>query len=190
MRKKALGGGLALLLVGLSVAAAAPRDDIYNDDPPKAASKQQGGAWTNFRRWFGPADKKPAAPDKTSAKKTDATPPKTVVAPKKTDPSVVRQREQVDLDRRRSVVIRLLEIAMETNDAELQRMADQLDERAWMLYMQRTAHLPASKTIFENDEKILDKHLKPDNFTGKTVRPAVGGDRDQGSRAAVGEDRR
>jgi hypothetical protein len=46
-----------------------------------------------------------------------------------------RKQLKADLDRRQEVCLRLREIAHETNDDELMRRADQLDQRAWDTYV-------------------------------------------------------
>jgi hypothetical protein len=84
-----------------------------------------------------------------------------------------------------------LEIALETNDTELQRLAEQLDERIWALYLQRTAHLPASRAVVENDEQILDRHLKPESLLGRPIRVLPpGSGKNHGDSADVVEDKR
>jgi hypothetical protein len=165
----------AALLVGLSVTAAPPPRDIYEDDPPP--SKQRSGS----RGPFGAPAPKPAAPDKSAAKKPAAP------APKPSDPLAERQREENALQRRLAVVLRLREIALATNDAELDRMADQLDERVWTAYVRRVAALPAGRVTFESDEKVLEKHLQPAAVSARPGSPPApaGANKDRGSRAAL-----
>jgi hypothetical protein len=61
--------------------------------------------------------------------------------------------------RRLEVCDKLKEIAIRTNDAELLRKAEVLDERARTTYAQRTAYLRGTTASFESDEKTLDKYL-------------------------------
>ena len=57
-------------------------------------------------------------------------------------------------------------IAQDTNDSELERMVDQLEERAYAVFLQRTA-TPASSSSFESDEKTLEKRLPLSGGSGK-----------------------
>ena len=106
----------------------------------------------------------------TTAKKTDKNSDKKD-AVKKTDkvgadgpkPSLspaasALAREQAAFQRRVAVCDRLREIAIETNDTELDQLAQELNARAWAVYKQRTAKLEAAKEK-DLDEQILDKKL-------------------------------
>ena len=193
MRRSAIGGLAMVLLMGLSVAAA-PRDD--DDDAPPKKSAASPSSWS-FRHWLGLSDKSTAkkAPEKSAAKKTDAPAPKPVPSPTQAakDAASERQREEKTLQRRQAVLLKLQEIALETNDTELERLTDQLNERVWSLYMQRIARLPASRATFESDERVLNKHLGADAGNGgpasSSLVPAAG-DKGRGDRAAVVEDKR
>jgi hypothetical protein len=50
-----------------------------------------------------------------------------------------RTRAEVILNRRNEVILKLREIAQRTGDDALLRKADDLQERAWDLYLQKTA---------------------------------------------------
>jgi hypothetical protein len=50
-----------------------------------------------------------------------------------------RTRAEVILNRRNAVILKLREIAQRTGDDALQRKADDLQERAWELYLQKTS---------------------------------------------------
>lgn len=167
MRRAAIGG-LAVVLMGLGVAGAAPRDD--EDTPPKSSAAKKSSSWS-FRRLLGLEDKNPPKkqPEKATAKKSDApaakaAPPATRLAKKAASD---RLKEEEALQRRQAVILRLEEIAMETNDSDLERQIEQLKERVWAQYMERIARLPASKARFEGDERLLDQHLTPDALTGQ-----------------------
>jgi hypothetical protein len=183
MRKAVVGGVLAAAIVGLSVSAAPPLD-VYDDGSPKVP--KGFGSATVFQHWFGPSNHSPAAPDKGGKKES---PSGKAPAPKPSDPRAERRREEEVLQRRLAVVLRLQEIALETNDAELQRLAEQLDERVWAAYQQRVARLPAGKATFGGDEKVLADRLKPDAENVRQVPspPQAAAGKDRGSRAAAGE---
>jgi hypothetical protein len=68
-------------------------------------------------------------------------------------------RHEAALMRRLEVCDKLHEIALATNDKELDRLADVLDARARALYAQRTARAPKNSNSSDVDEQILDKKL-------------------------------
>jgi hypothetical protein len=173
---------LCVTLGTATVTAAELADD--ESSPPKAAPSGHGSFLNTLDRWFAPtpkpAPKKPKpTPKKKDADKTEAAPAK---APTMVDVAAVeRERELQALLRRQQVCLKLMQIAAETRDEELQRKAESLDERARAVYAERTAHLPSCKNaVFESDEKILEKHLGPaDSAAGRSAerafesRPAV-----------------
>lgn len=107
--------------------------------------------------------------DKSSAKKPAAAPVAEASLEKKPaakspidQAAALREQEMQTLLRRQKVCLQLMQIAEETNDPELQRKAEQLDQRAREIYTQRTANLPVAITGgFEPDEHALDKGLSP-----------------------------
>jgi hypothetical protein len=117
MRKLVLAG---ILLTFCTLAAAQDTDPT----PPP------GGNW--FSRLWSTGD--PPAPKKTApaTKKSNAPAAVDVAATRPT-------RETINLDRRNEVILKLREIAQQTSDDALLQKADALQERAWDLYMQRTA---------------------------------------------------
>lgn len=84
------------------------------------------GTW--LHRFLG-VDKKEAPPKKEEP--TKAAEPA---------PSVqeIQAKAKTDLLRRQEICLRLREIAVQTGDEELNRKADQLDQRAFEIYLQRT----------------------------------------------------
>jgi hypothetical protein len=150
----------AALLVGLSAGALALAGDA---DDVKPAPARPG--WLS--RWFGgkppaadkkdkkdkkpapaPKDKKPGAnKDKEAAKKP----------PPANSPASLRGREMADYLRRLQVCDRLMQVAYDTHDEELQRQIEQLNERIWTTYQLRCERVPARPAM--TDEEILDKHL-------------------------------
>ena len=117
MRKLAMAG---VLLAFCTLAAAQDTDPT----PPPS------GNW--FSRLWSSGD--PPAPKKaaTATKKSNAPSAVDVAATRRT-------RETINLDRRNEVILKLREIAQRTSDDTLLQKADALQERAWDLYMQRTA---------------------------------------------------
>jgi hypothetical protein len=97
-------------------------------------------------------DKKDAAkkPENTATAK-----PKASMSPEAAELA----REQTAFQRRVAVCDRLREIAIETNDPELDQLAQELNARAWAVYKQRTAKREASPREKSLDEQILDKKL-------------------------------
>ncbi len=92
--------------------------------------------------------------------------------------AAVREQEMQTLLRRQKVCLQLMQIAEETNDPELQRKAEQLDERAREIYTQRTSTLPAARAVgFESDEKTLQQHLGSTNRDAANALRSVEGQR-------------
>jgi hypothetical protein len=163
-----------VLSLGMGTALAA---DPADDSPLKPTGPGNGSFINTLDRWFGshekPAPKKPKidAVQKT-AEKPEAPAPKPTVADQA---AAEREREMQALIRRQMVCLKLMQVAAENHDEELQRKAEQLDERARDIYAQRTAHLPCCKNAgFESDEQTLEKHLGPtDTAAGRSAeRPA------------------
>jgi hypothetical protein len=128
------------LLVGLGVVSVASAQDVPSGAEEKPAATSRTGFQGVFRKWFGPpstgTEKKPGArAEKDAAKKSP--PAKAVVHD---EAAVVRAREEAALLRRLAVCDRLKEIAYESGNEELQRKAEQLDQRAWAVYSQHTAN--------------------------------------------------
>jgi hypothetical protein len=154
-----------VLAVGLGATAWAADDD---DETPPARPPNRGGSFTNtLNRMFNGGDsgskakpppiplKKKAAPKAAEASKAAAD------AAKASADGAAAERAQAEAVylRRQAVCLKLMQIAAQNNDAELQELAEKLDHQAWQLYAQRTAHLPAGSAGFESDEGELEKHL-------------------------------
>jgi hypothetical protein len=159
MRRLGVWGFGVTLLVALGMVAVATAADD-DDDNGKTAPKQTSN-WFSFN-WFGQAKK---APD--SKKSTTAKPPEKK-AEKKTKveepPSAAelaasqRALEEAALLRRDDVCDRLMEIAMQTNNAELANRAEQLKQKAWEVYLKRTANLPSVTQAANSDlDEMLPK---------------------------------
>jgi hypothetical protein len=149
MRKLgAWGLGLALIL---GTFAAVRGDDDDGDDPaPKPAKSSPPKVRFGHPK---PPEKKPVP--KPEEKKVEKPPVQSSMELAIAE----RRREEEALFRRLEVCDRLRKIADSTNDQELNRLADQLTERAQATYAQRVAHLPASNAAFGSDEQVLEKHL-------------------------------
>jgi hypothetical protein len=157
MRRLAVWGLGVGLLVCLGVARAAAADKVATDKD--AASNGSSPSW--FSSWFSwgakPAEKKPAPPPPKAA---TAKPAKIAKQPTVVDTAAAeRAQEQATLLRRLDVCDRLMQIAVDMKDEELQRQIEQLEERARIAYAQRTAYLPAGGAHLELEEQILEKHL-------------------------------
>jgi hypothetical protein len=122
------------------------------------------------------ADKK-----KDAAKKADtagAESPKASLSPAVSELA----REQAAFQRRVAVCDRLREVAIETNDTELDQMAQELNARAWAVYKQRTAKLEAAPREKDLDERILDKKLGID-LAPEETKPVLKSERNKNQRS-------
>jgi hypothetical protein len=85
------------------------------------------------------------------------------------DAAVAARNAEMDkLFRRQEVCLKLRQIAKDLNDPELDRLAAQLDQRAWDVYRERTSNLPGASASLEEEER-LEKRLpvtsgKPDSL--------------------------
>lgn len=163
MRRLGVLGLGAALLLGWGTAALAEPDD-GNDAPRPAVQDTGSNVWGGhllFGKKRAPARTPPPKPAK------DKPPPRAETAAKPApaviDAAAVRAREEAAYLRRMDVCLKLKEIAERTNDAELGRLADQLDERAKDVYFRRIAALPASRAEPDLDERLLGQH---DELTG------------------------
>jgi hypothetical protein len=175
------------LLVGFGAVTgrAAANDD---DDQPPLPKVHYGRGPGLFERWFAPStkpvEKKPA---KNDAAKADKDKP---AKPAAENPVAIRAREEAALMRRIQVCDRLKNLANQINDDELYRRAEELDQKAWAVYLQRTSHLPVSNATRESDEDVLDRHLGNKAAvakTGRDVTTETAKTKDGDSQAAVRE---
>jgi hypothetical protein len=133
------------------------------------------------------------------AKKPDTKPPQkdagdkgtSAAAPAKTE----QARQEAALLRRLEVCDKLREIALETNNTELDKLAQELDDRARAVYALRTTRLKTTAHAADVDEEILDKKLgiepmNPDGATGgKPAAKRTTGKADKYQAATREEDR-
>ncbi|HEY1859652.1 MAG TPA: hypothetical protein VGG61_04825, partial [Gemmataceae bacterium] len=94
-------------------------------------------------------------PDSKASKKDAGDKANTAAAPAMTE----QARQEAALLRRIDVCDKLRQIALETNNNELDQLAQELDARARAVYAQRTARLKTSAQATDLDEKILDRKL-------------------------------
>lgn len=145
MRRVGIGITAVVLLTGLAataVLAQEPDGDLHSAAPkPKAF-------WDG---WF-------TSSAKPVEKKVDpgATPPAGPSASEIAD--ATRKRELAAYSRRMEVCDRLMEVAVGANDEAMQARIEQLKDRAWELYQQRTGQLSASGSS-SPDETVLDNKL-------------------------------
>ncbi len=150
MSMRRLGGAAALLVLGLTVSARAADD---------GTAPSSGGHWYDNLNPF--ASKKADVPQMpptvpvTGSKAAVAGVPATNPAAK---PSIL-EGEEAAFIRRTQVCDRLMQIGIDTDNKELQRQAEGLQQRAWVVYKARIAAIPPK---FESDEAELEKHLGTD----------------------------
>ncbi len=118
--------------------------------------------------------KKKKAPEPEPAVKTSS--PESAAA--------LQAREKANYLRRIAVCDRLRDIAFQTKDNELFRKADQLDQRAYAIYMKHSAQVPGDMAL-QADERILEQRLGSTAPAGQAVLPAQ---RASGSQASRGEE--
>ena len=99
-------------------------------------------------------------------------------------PAARQAREKADYLRRSAVCLKLHDIANQNNDEELHRKADQLDQRAFAIYVNHTAQ-GSSESGMQADERILERRLGQTGPTGQGLLPAQ---RASGSQASLRED--
>ncbi|HVS39310.1 MAG TPA: hypothetical protein VMS17_27380 [Gemmataceae bacterium] len=143
--RRAWAGMTAAILFTLAAASAATAQDA-DGDLHSAAPKPK--MW--WDGWFGPAAKPPD-------KKHDDEQP-SARGPSQVDlVAAARQRERADWDRRSEVCDRLMAIASSNNDEAMLAEIEQLRNRAWDIYQQRTAALSGAAAP-PDDKPAKPKH--------------------------------
>jgi hypothetical protein len=170
MRNTAAWGLATTLALGLGAGLSWAADD--SDWAPT-------WQWKPFAGWFSPKttpeEKKPV--EKKPAPKTETTQAKKPITPVK-PASIVegavarRNREEAVLLRRLRACDKLKEIAIRTNDNDLLRRAEDLEERAQATY----AH-----------EMTIDRYLDSSQSPSKDAQAYVVSSKDQSSQAAAKE---
>ena|SRR5581483_9818057 len=139
MGKLGWKGVAAFVVAGLIGGTAAAADD--DDDAPKKQSTWHFGPTGRYGKPKPVQEHKPEPP-----KKADKTP-----APPPPSPAVNRQREFNAYLRRMDACDRLYEIGLANGDEAMLRRVDQLKERVWAIYQE--------KTNLVTDEGRLDGQL-------------------------------
>jgi hypothetical protein len=80
-----------------------------------------------------------------------------------------RAREEAVLLRRLAVCEKLKQVAFQTNDRSLEREAEELDQKAWAAYSQRTAHLSASDASLSFTDAATDAPTAQPHAARKTT---------------------
>jgi hypothetical protein len=147
------------MLVALGTGALVRADDPDSDAAP-AKTSWYARLWPWKSKAPAPKAKQEASPQAEAAQKRLAA----IHAA-----SALKARAMTDWTRRVAVCDRLREIAILTNDDELRRKADQLDQRAFAMYQQSTDNLPAASSASQADERILERRLGAGTGTGQSL---------------------
>ncbi|MFN4257993.1 MAG: hypothetical protein ACK4RK_01750 [Gemmataceae bacterium] len=134
-------------------AAAKPRGGQDHDDAKPSRRTTPG----LFKRWFGAKDQKQTQPEPAKRDQQAKDQPEEQEE-SLSNSAAEREQELNTLLRRLEVCDRLRDIAFQTQDEKLTRLADELDRRANAAYTRRTT-VPGQRPIFESDEQILEDHL-------------------------------
>lgn len=189
---------LALWSIQIFLVVACARASAWEPYPPGAVPNS--GKTKAFTDWLGGPEKPAPRPAAKPAKaKTPPAGPGEAPAPASKPPAQMdegvgaREQELQALLRRQKVCFQLMQIALENNDPELMRKAEQLDERARMIYSERTAAMPGfADRDSSADEKMLEKQLGSARAAGREAPARAAGrprDTHSVSEARVGEDR-
>ena len=136
MCRWSVGTATALLVLGLAGWVRA--EDPDDDEPPPAKP-----AW--YQRLL-PFKKKAAAPPAPQPSRETPAPAPVQPSPAQVA-AILQNREKAAVLRRLAVCDKLREIALVREDDELRRKADQLDQRAWDMYLKHTAQLPLGTSL-------------------------------------------
>jgi hypothetical protein len=198
--RKGLGLGAALVLAWGATQAKAIDEDGKPGTRPVVRPLDRPGLIDKAAKLFDfgtPApEKKPAnkAPDKKDAPKSTDGAGADAVKPAVAAPTTEQARQEAALLRRLEVCDKLREIALETNNKELDQLAQELDDRARAVYAQRTARLKTNTNASQLEEQILDKKLgiepmNPETMPSAKTNAGRTGNADKYQAATKGEDR-
>jgi hypothetical protein len=169
MRRKALRGicaGVTLCLLG-GLCAAEEKDTYQSLKDVKPKKESSGSSW-----WWPWGSTKKAEPDpKAAAKSTTAKKAKPAdeaeqVRAPAADPAALAAQERAKYFRRQEICLKLKAIAQETNDAELEREADLLEQRAWFVYEQRMAQA-RMPSLLPSDDAVAARKLTGEGKGGE-----------------------
>jgi hypothetical protein len=151
MRAPTLWTLTAALALGAGVASAVAQTPGPTDAPAESGWKI---GW--LARLFGGQKAEPQKPPaKAQNPKVEDIPQLQVLD----STASLLEREGGELSRRRAVCDKLRLIALQTGDEALMRRANELDDRAWALYQQRTAAVAVPGSAFQSDEQTLARRL-------------------------------
>jgi hypothetical protein len=189
MRIIAAWGLGAALLAGLGTATSKAADDVDG-------SRTRSSAWAPTWQWkpfsastssnedTKPVEKKPAPKSEPTARKP-ATPgkPARVVD----EAAAGRSREEAALLRRLQACDKLKDIAIRTDDKDLLRRAEKLEERAQAAYTRRVGRSQDGVDRFEADDKTIDRFLGAGKGGAKEAASYTVSGTDHSNRAAAKE---
>ena len=160
MRKLLAWGFAGVLFAGLAVVSGRASDD--DEESPQKPPPRPIIRWSPYFAGMNAYTQPKAEPARPAARKKDTPRKPADTAKPKPKPAVddaaaLRAREETTLMRRLEVCDKLKEIALRTNDNDLFRKAEVLDEQARAAYAQRTTVLRGGH--FETDEKTVEKYL-------------------------------
>jgi hypothetical protein len=147
------GLGAALLITVSAPFARATDEDGNSGSRPVLRPTERPGLIDKLFNLGSAAPAKKS--DAKASKKDSGDKDKAAAAPATTE----QDRQEAALWRRIDVCDKLRQIALETNNNELDQLAQELDARARAVYTQRTARLKTPAQATDVDEQILDKKL-------------------------------
>lgn len=158
--KRGIVGGVLLLGFGVCTVDAADREGRGRAQKAPAESESKWG-WMNPANWFGSKEKpkeKPADAKRGKIGKKDAgTGDDLAPLPSPADEARSRRnREEADLLRRLAVCDQLREIAVRTDDQTLLQRVDELADRVFAVYTQRTGGSSALGTGLDAELRGLE----------------------------------
>lgn len=158
--RRAMGWGLAPCLMLLLAATVAEGQTRESPTIPERTP------WYWRLVPFRKAAKTNAVEAKSTSLKTPLTTPESPVSS--------YSREKADWIRRAAVCDRLREIAATTNDDELDRQAEQLNQRAWQVFLKRTSQGSAVQAGLPSAESTLTRPSRPSTQSGQSLlTPAI-----------------
>lgn len=118
-------------------------------DPPGEDADQESTGW--FDRFTRKDTEKPEPKPEDSSGTSEKLTPEQIAS--------FQAREKAALLRREAVCFKLMQVALQLNDVRLQKRIEQLDDRAWQLYVQRTSRLTIGKST-QSDEQIISERAR------------------------------
>lgn len=191
MRTVAAWGVAGVFLVGLGAALAGGADDATDGTAARSFSTAPTWQWKQITGLFGPKEDNDVVAVKPAPRR-QAAPTKKPIAPPKPaslveDVVAERNREEAALLRRLQACDKLKEIAIRTNDKDLLRRIEELEERAQTTYAQHTAHLQKGAGGFESDEKTIDRYLGAGKARSEETSAHTVNGKDRTTQAAIKE---